>query len=307
MIAEAAEWDVFISHASEDKDDFVRRLAHGLEEKGLKVWFDEFTLTVGDSLRRSIDDGLSRSRFGIVVISPAFLRKDWPQRELDGLVAREIRGVKVILPVWHNITADLIRKYSPTLADRLAVSSASGLGHVIAELLRAMGQGEGRTVEPKAEPTPPAEHTAISWTPSQLDQVVQVEKSQLTGEPRITLIKMYEARNDMPEPLLRVNAYVTPQLDSNVLPMVFYDPHRDVSRKTSILPGETFNLYYDFRPSTRDGQGLELQEYLNKIGGIMITLESDGKAVFQRDFSYSEIKQMLTAKQDAYLATRRLP
>jgi hypothetical protein len=130
MIAEAAEWDVFISHASEDKDDFVRRLAHGLEEKGLKVWFDEFTLTVGDSLRRSIDDGLSRSRFGIVVISPAFLRKDWPQRELDGLVAREIRGVKVILPVWHNITADLIRKYSPTLADRLAVSSASGLGHV---------------------------------------------------------------------------------------------------------------------------------------------------------------------------------
>jgi TIR domain len=141
MIAEAAEWDVFISHASEDKDDFVRRLAHGLEEKGLKVWFDEFTLTVGDSLRRSIDDGLSRSRFGIVVISPAFLRKDWPQRELDGLVAREIRGVKVILPVWHNITADLVRKYSPTLADRLAVSSNRDLDDVIAQLLRAMEQG----------------------------------------------------------------------------------------------------------------------------------------------------------------------
>ena len=135
------EWDVFISHASEDKDDFVRPLAHGLEKKGLKVWFDEFTLRVGDSLRRSIDDGLSHSRFGIVVISSAFLRKDWPQRELDGLVAREIDGVKVTLPVWHNITADLVRKYSPILADRLAVSSSRGLEDVIAQLLRAMEQG----------------------------------------------------------------------------------------------------------------------------------------------------------------------
>lgn len=79
----------------------------------MKVWFDEFTLTVGDSLRRSIDRGLATSRFGVVVISPDFLRKEWPQRELDGLVSREIGGVKIILPVWHNIRAELIRKYSP--------------------------------------------------------------------------------------------------------------------------------------------------------------------------------------------------
>jgi TIR domain len=140
MIAEAVQWDVFVCHASEDKDDFVRPLARGLETHGLKVWFDEFTLTVGDSLRRSIDRGLAGSRFGVVVISPDFLLKEWPQRELDGLVARETGGVKVILPVWHNITADLVRKYSPTLADRLAVSSAGGLEHVIAELLRAIEQ-----------------------------------------------------------------------------------------------------------------------------------------------------------------------
>jgi hypothetical protein len=139
--AEAAKWDVFVCHASEDKDDFVRPLARGLETHGLKVWFDEFTLTVGDSLRRSIDHGLAGSRFGVVVISPDFLHKEWPQRELDGLVAREIDGVKVILPVWHNITADLIRKYSPTLADRLAVSSGRGLEHVTAALLRAMRRG----------------------------------------------------------------------------------------------------------------------------------------------------------------------
>jgi len=132
------QWDVFISHASEDKEEFVRPLAEGLQAGGLNVWFDEFTLTVGDSLRRSIDRGLAHSRFGVVIISPNFLRKEWPQRELDGLVAREVAGIKVILPVWHRISADEVRKHSPMLADRLAASSESGLEHVISDLMRAM-------------------------------------------------------------------------------------------------------------------------------------------------------------------------
>lgn len=115
------------------------------------MWFDEFTLSVGDSLRQSIDRGLARSKFGVVVISPNFLRKNWPQRELDGLVAREIDGVKVLLPVWHEIGADDIRRCSPTLADRAAVSSGKGLDHVIAELVRAMGPKESAEVPTQIE------------------------------------------------------------------------------------------------------------------------------------------------------------
>jgi hypothetical protein len=136
--AKTLEWDVFVSHASEDKETFARPLAAGLKKRGLKVWFDEFTLTVGDSLRRSIDRGLARSRFGVVVISADFLRKEWPQRELDGLVANETDGVKVILPVWHGVKSDQVRAYSPTLADRLATSSEKGLDHVVRELVRAI-------------------------------------------------------------------------------------------------------------------------------------------------------------------------
>lgn len=132
------EWDVFICHASEDKEEFARPLAEGLIERGFRVWFDEFTLTVGDNLRRSIDNGLAHSRFGIVVVSPAFMGKEWPQMELDGLVTREVTGIKVILPVWHMITADKIREYSPTLANKVAVSSSKGLSHVIDELIRAI-------------------------------------------------------------------------------------------------------------------------------------------------------------------------
>ncbi len=132
------QWDVFISHASEDKDDFVRPLAEGLQERGLSVWFDEFELRVGDSLRESIDRGLSQSRFGIVVFSPHFFRKQWPQNELNGLVTRESAGAKVILPIWHNVDAEEVRAVSPVLVDRVAISSSIGLQQVIEELIQAI-------------------------------------------------------------------------------------------------------------------------------------------------------------------------
>ena len=134
----AVTWDVFISHASEDKASFALPLAEALRAQRLNVWFDAFTLTVGDSLRRSIDRGLAQSRFGVVILSEAFFQKHWPQLELDGLVAREAAGVKVILPVWHGVDVHRVRLHSPLLADRLAVSSANGLEHVVAQLMQAI-------------------------------------------------------------------------------------------------------------------------------------------------------------------------
>src|SRR5207302_11498914 len=97
-------FDAFISHASEDKSDFVRPLAERLREEHIEVWYDEFSLRLGDSLRRSIDRGLAQSRFGIVVLSRRFFEKGWPQWELDGLVARDIEARGMILPVWHGVT-----------------------------------------------------------------------------------------------------------------------------------------------------------------------------------------------------------
>jgi hypothetical protein len=135
-------YDAFISHASEDKDDLVRPLANALDHMGFKIWYDEFELKVGDSLRQSIDKGLVNSRFGIVVLSRAFFAKNWPQYELNGLTAREIEGRKVILPIWHNIDKQVVLTYSPTLADKVALNTkqlsiqevAVGLAEVLAEL-----------------------------------------------------------------------------------------------------------------------------------------------------------------------------
>lgn len=129
------EWDVFVCHASEDKQEFVRPFAQALREARLRVWYDEFTLTLGDSLRRSIDRGLARSRYGIVVLSPSFFAKDWPQRELDGLASLEVDGRKVILPLWHRIDAAGVRTYSPTLADRVAASTSQSMNQLVAAVL----------------------------------------------------------------------------------------------------------------------------------------------------------------------------
>lgn len=117
-------YDVFISHATEDKDVVVRPLARELVAQGLRVWYDEFELRIGDSLRRKIDAGLSQSRFGVVVLSHAFLAKNWPQYELDGLVTREMTGQQVILPLWHRITRNELIERSPSLADKVARSTA---------------------------------------------------------------------------------------------------------------------------------------------------------------------------------------
>jgi hypothetical protein len=134
----AEEWDFFISHASEDKDAIARPLAEALRSRNYRVWYDAFSLTLGDSLRASIDRGLAKSRFGIVILSKAFFEKHWPAQELNGLATREINGKKIILPIWHGVTFDEVRNYSPTLADRLAVDTDKGLEQIIAEIIKVL-------------------------------------------------------------------------------------------------------------------------------------------------------------------------
>jgi len=119
------EYDVFISHASEDKEIVARPLANELKGLGLTVWFDEFELKIGDSLRRKIDLGLANSKFGIVILSQSFVKKGWPNYELDGIITKAVSGQQVILPIWHDITKQQVIDYSPSLADKLARNTAT--------------------------------------------------------------------------------------------------------------------------------------------------------------------------------------
>jgi TIR domain len=136
--SENFEWDAFVSHASEDKESFVAPLVAELQRYALKIWFDKFTLHVGSSLRESIDDGLAKSRFGIVVLSHAFFAKNWPKKELNALFSRQVHGHDVILPIWHELTAEEILRYSPLVSDMVASKSSDGLVVVARALVQVI-------------------------------------------------------------------------------------------------------------------------------------------------------------------------
>ncbi len=135
---ETVEYDIFISHAAEDKDAVARPLATALDSRGVTVWYDEFELRVGDSLRRKIDAGIAASRFGLVVLSHAFFAKGWTQYELDGLVTRTVGGEQVLLPVWHEISKDQVAAASPSLADKVALKTSDSTIEEMADEIAAV-------------------------------------------------------------------------------------------------------------------------------------------------------------------------
>ncbi|MFB6720555.1 toll/interleukin-1 receptor domain-containing protein [Kribbella sp. NPDC056345] len=218
--------ELFISHASEDKDELVRPLAAALRRTGVTVWYDEYTLTAGDSLSRSIDAGLSVTQFGLVVLSRHFMSKPWPEYELRGLTAREISGTgKVIIPLWHGVGREDVLRFSPTLADKFALTTAGReLDDLVTEILRAtrpdladrlatfkrylqaQGHGEIRQV--------PLETIAVLPPPETIEiesyiavRALNVVNTLGAGNPRIVGDLMgfltALAQDDHPEPELR--------------------------------------------------------------------------------------------------------
>jgi len=133
------KWDVFLSHASEDKDDFTDEIVSRLEYFGVKVWYDSTILSVGDSLSKTIDTGLLYSKYGIIVLSDNFVKKGWTDYEFRSLLNREIGNKKVILPIWHKITKENIEKYSPFLVGKYALdSSRQTINQIVIDLIKVI-------------------------------------------------------------------------------------------------------------------------------------------------------------------------
>lgn len=116
-------YDVFISHASEDKPGFVDPLVTELQNAGIRVWYDSLEMQWGKSLREQIDNGIKRSKFAILVLSKNFFAKQWPKRELDGILAKETVTGVTPLPIWHEIKYEEVYEYSPTLAGLYSLST----------------------------------------------------------------------------------------------------------------------------------------------------------------------------------------
>ncbi len=138
---ELPEYDVFVSHAWEDKESFADEFVKELRKLGAKVWYDTTQMKWGDSMRAKIDDGLKKSRFGVVVLSPNYIadHKYWTKAELDGLFQMQSINGKTLLPIWHNLTKQQVMNYSPIIAGKLAMSTALMTAQEIAnELIKLL-------------------------------------------------------------------------------------------------------------------------------------------------------------------------
>ena len=164
-------WDVFISYATEDKETVAGPLANALQELGVDVWYDDFELQIGDSLRQSIERGIARSRFGLIILSKPFFGRNWTNYELNGLVAQANSGDKRLLPIWHKISKDEVTDHSPPLADIVALRTSDlGISEIATQVAARVNPATSApsaredTNPPSPQPTqthPPVRNTVI--------------------------------------------------------------------------------------------------------------------------------------------------
>jgi len=130
----------FISHDSRDKDSIARPLASTLSMNLCRVWYDEYSLRIGDSLRESIEDGLKKCKKCVLILTPNFLGNNrWTRKEYDAIFTREIiEEQRLILPIWAGVTREDVFQYSPILADRVAAIWGGDAEKLTRELLKVL-------------------------------------------------------------------------------------------------------------------------------------------------------------------------
>jgi hypothetical protein len=244
--------DVFLCHAGEDKDAIARPLAERLRQKQWQVWFDEFELTVGDSLRHKIDEGLTISKYGVVILSRAFFGKGWPERELNGLTARETAtGDKVILPIWHDVTSGDIAGYSLPLANKIGIPSHLGIEHVIEELERVLRSGSIVNVRPGLPAAPPQVPLPAQSMRAGQDPVELIRSEQ--GQERVHLGLDHEEIDLFVEAGGRATgpAWMTLIIGPNPLQEDLFDP--TLVSVDEVAELQVAESWWDPRPLSRAG------------------------------------------------------
>ena len=115
-VSERYEYDVFVSHANANKQSFVDSLYEQLNRLRIRIWYDSTEIDWGDGLKEKIQEGLSKCRFGIVILSPEFIERKWTNQELTELLTRQNEShEKVVLPLLYNLTVDEMKAQYPVL------------------------------------------------------------------------------------------------------------------------------------------------------------------------------------------------
>lgn len=159
----ALGWDVFISHASEDKARIAVPLKAALEQAGISAWIDLEQIKLGDSFPSAIDLGLQRCRFGLLLLSPRFFQKPWAKAELDAFLAMELSaaGQKRLLPIVCDMSFDDLREHSPLLASRRAMHWADGIDKIVGAIAEVV-TGTPQVVSPPPTASPMPSHPPVA-------------------------------------------------------------------------------------------------------------------------------------------------
>lgn len=137
-IFESRQPDFFLCHDSRDKESVARPLFQALEKRFMKVWFDEAELEIGDSLTEKIQFGIKNCKFGILILSKNFLSNErWAKYELQSLQTKQIiNNEKILLPIWHEINEEDLKKYSLWLVEKFAGNTSEGIERLASKLAR---------------------------------------------------------------------------------------------------------------------------------------------------------------------------
>lgn len=140
MIAVGSQTDVFLSHASEDKDEHVLPLTRALDNFSVTYWLDAIEIGWGDSIVARLNEGLAASRYVLVFLTKNFLHKDWTKRELDVALAVEVASERIVLlPVLAAPQEEVFRAY-PLLRPKKYLRAELGSERIAAELSRLLGR-----------------------------------------------------------------------------------------------------------------------------------------------------------------------
>ncbi|MDM4018233.1 toll/interleukin-1 receptor domain-containing protein [Roseiconus lacunae] len=141
--------DVFLCHAWDDRGGAAKELHDQLESLGVSVWFSEKDVLLGSPLLREIDKGLVKSRVGIVLVTPALLRRiegsGIAEKELSTLLARDL-----LVPIVHGTTYEALRDVSPLLGSRTGLNTSEDtMPNVAAKLAELVALGDNRASQPQ--------------------------------------------------------------------------------------------------------------------------------------------------------------
>ncbi len=127
-------YDVFISHAAEDKVDLADEIKQSLAQSGLRVWYSSDQLPLGENIRSHIGKGLRQCRYGVVILSQSSLKSPWIIHELYALMERREKNKTIIIPVRHYVTSEQVKQFAPDIANIYSLSTNDGLDKVISKL-----------------------------------------------------------------------------------------------------------------------------------------------------------------------------